>query len=268
MPEFVTYPRWLAGEDAVPASSRAATTRAATPTRSRPALWLWAVFLGWQLAYMMLRLASADTIPRTYGSKEVERVLFGGTLPATWLQDTLYDGLPLANWDWYAVVVYFSMSVLPFALALVLTVFRSRELPAFLLALTIAHALGALGHIIAPVLAPWRFIDLGTVHGIVHELLRGSSAVEAALLAPAFTPFSPPMLAATIVGLAVGRSGWLGRLWGGAWIGSAALSLVYLGERYVVDAVAGMLVGFLVWHVSQAIWGYFDWRAGNRPAAA
>lgn len=265
MAEFVTYPRWPVGENAAPAGSRAQTERA--PTTRNPVFWLWAVLLGWQLAYAVLRFASADVVPRNYGSKEVEHVLFGGTLPTAWLQKAFYDGLPLSSWDWYAVVVYLSVFATPLALALVLTLFRSRVLPPFLLALTIAHALAVLGHIVAPALSPWQFIDLGTVHGIVHELLRGEAA-GVVLFAPAITPFSPPMLAATIVGVAVGRMGWFGRVWGAAYIGSAAIALVYLGERYAVDAFAGIIVGFLVWHVAQAVWGYFDWRAGQPTTAA
>lgn len=144
MAEFVTYPRWPVGEDAAPAGSRAQAQRA--PSTRGPVFWLWAVLLGWQLAYAVLRFASADVVPRNYGSKEVERVLFGGTLPTAWLQKAFDDGLPLSSWDWHA----------------------------------------------------------------------------------------------------------------------AAFALVYLGERYAVDALAGIIVGFLVCHVAQAVWGYFDWRAGLR----
>lgn len=235
--------------------------------RVRPAVWLWALLLGSHVGYVLLRTTADEVLPvRTDYAIALERAISFGAVPTVALQQRLYDGLPLAAWEWAAVVVYFSFFLAPFALAGLLTAVAPRTLRVFAIAMAAAYALSLAGHFLLPTVPPWLAAYEGAlppVRRIVHELLYGAELYARGLRVsdndvaamPSFHLASTAVVAFAIVRLhaRAAPAAW-------AYIAAMAFALVYLGEHYLVDAVAGLLVGVLAWRIAL--------RATPAPAAA
>jgi len=176
-----------------------------------------------------------------------------GTVPSAWLQARLVDGSP----HWYDVVaalVYVTHFVtIPLITAVVWFRLRDR-FGQWLTAVLAMSMLGIAGYLAYPAAPPWlaaRRGDIGTLERISHvgwdhlgldavgRLVQlgqsGSNPVAAMLSLHA----GAAMLAALFLWPSVSRA-W--RLLLAAYALSMALTLVYTGEHYVVDVLAGWLV--------------------------
>ena len=189
------------------------------------------------------------------GPARADRAVFGA-VPTVWLQERLVDGSP----HWYdaaAALVYVTHFVaIPLLTAFVW--FRARHrFTAWVATVLVLTAVGISGYVVYPAAPPWmasqqdvigpveRISDLGwerlgldVVASLVVSGQEGSNPVAAM-----------PSLhagAALLVGLFLwGSVGALSRVLLVAYALAMGLTLVYTGEHYVADVVAGWLTALV-----------------------
>ena len=183
-----------------------------------------------------------------------DRWLTGGILPTTWLQQHWYHG-HVAWYDFYFYFLYMMHFVVPVVLAVIIWKYRTKEYWFYITALVILSYAGFITYVLFPAAPPWLASELGKIEPI-HRI---SSDVWAAFGVKNFSTYyqqlSPNPVAAMpslhaaypFLFTLIAR-----RLWGNraflitllypisVWIG-----IVYLGEHYVVDALAGILYAIL-----------------------
>jgi membrane-associated phospholipid phosphatase len=246
-----------------------------TPDYLIPPLLLFAIALGrgWPFVldwgpFLVLVLSwqatagLADQLGRpvhVMGPLRAERWLFRGTIPTVWLQDRLFDPTRAHWYDWAATLQHALHFVLPVALGLVLWL-RSRRLYwRYLATVLVLFYLGFAGYALYPAAPPW----LAGLQGVIPPVHR--VAVETLLRLPASTPVGlaynhmnpnpvaaiPSLHAALPLLLAL----LVVHLWGRRTLPvllyplTMGVNLVYLGEHYVVDVLAGYataVVAYLV----------------------
>ena len=187
-----------------------------------------------------------------------ERALFGDSLPSQILQGWFYDPHHLHWWDASLAVVHVSFFIIPFAMAITLFVLQRTAFLQYSVATAICFGLGIIGFLLLPTAPPWMS-DAPTVERITHHIVftRGDAATSE----PGFS-FEPNHLAAMPsihVGAAVlvwlasrtfGRkTGWCGLLYAVA----MSVSVVYLGEHFLLDVIGGWIVALSGWQVAIAL---------------
>jgi membrane-associated phospholipid phosphatase len=187
---------------------------------------------------------------------DAERWLFGGELPTVWLQVHLYHYDRLGPLEFGSTLVYFSYFVVPFAIPFVLARFRPQDLSLYVTAVLLTLSSGTIVLFLLPTAPPWLASNsnhLPTLTRIVPLVLdklepdtyqRGYEAVGANDVAsmPSFH-----VAETVLVALAIGRWGRAAALGGSIYVMAMSLSLVFLGEHYFVDALAGLLLASVAW---------------------
>jgi membrane-associated phospholipid phosphatase len=190
---------------------------------------------------------------------EAERFLFAGQLPTVWLQERLYEAGSSGPVDVAATVIYVSYFTLPHALALGLWL-RSRDgLLLYASAAPGVYYVGLAASFLAPTAPPWLAGQLGEVPAIARIVPEVSGSVAPGAYARgeyvagindvAAMP-SVHTAVTVVVALMAARLHPLAGLAGGLYALSMGFSLVYLGEHYFVDVLAGALTAGLVWTAS------------------
>jgi membrane-associated phospholipid phosphatase len=233
----------------------------------------WAPFLVLFFAYEAMRGFAAKTGFAPHDLSGLERSLFGGTLPTMTLQHAFYHDDRINPQDLVAMFFYFMHFPLPIIVGFVFWVGSREHYRRFVEALLLMAFLAFVTYLFWPSAPPWyQFQANDGVHKILTETvdkLWGSNY----FVSPFYTHLNPnqfaafpslhaafPALAAVYAWnryryLAVGLV---------LWTAAVAISIVYLGEHYVVD----VLDGFLYVAVAAAIVeGFNRWRASRTKAA-
>lgn len=183
---------------------------------------------------------------------EADRFLFGGAVPSQWLQERLGEGVPW--WAWFVTLVYCSHFVAAPILAVVLWI-RSRD--RFFTWVRMMFALAGAGittYFLYPMAPPWLASEQGFIPGdsIIRQTGEGWNQLGFHLASQVLqdgqnrsNPVAamPSLHMATAVLMAgflmVGMRRWSKALWV-LYPVSMAFTLVYSGEHYAVDALAGI----------------------------
>jgi membrane-associated phospholipid phosphatase len=205
----------------------------------------------------------------------VDKWAFGGTVPTVWLQDHfLTPGSP--HWyDAVATLVYTSHFLATPIVAAVLWLRDRAAWIEFVRRVIALSVLGLITYTLYPAAPPWYAARDGVIDPVIRASSRGwlwlhinhagnllsegqAAANPVAAMPSLHTAF------ATIIALYVGSR--LPRPWRYAMVlypVVMGLSLVYLGEHYVIDVVAGVVYA-LVTHFAIRRWEV--WRAERRSA--
>jgi membrane-associated phospholipid phosphatase len=201
-----------------------------------------------------------------------DRWLFGGRLPTIELQERLFDPASAHWYDWAATVQHALHFVLPVAVGLAIWLRSRRRYWRYLASVLVLFYLGFIGYALFPAAPPWMAGMLGTtdpVHRVaVETVLRLPASAPIGL---AYTHFSynqvaaMPSLHAALPLLLVLV---LIRLWG--WWALPVLlypltmgfNLVYLGEHWAVDVLAGYAVALVAFLL---VWILPDYVPRRRP---
>lgn len=186
----------------------------------------------------------------------------GADLPTVWLQRLAFDPGRVAAWDVAAVAVHASYFVVPHVVAFVLWRQGSQLFRRYCLALLGAVYAGLLTCLILPTTPPWLASQEGLLPRVWHVVPgvwnRADEAVYAngeAAVGPNAVAAMPSlhMAGATLVALVLWRALPWARPLAVAYPAAMALTLVYTGEHYVVDVVAGAALAVAAWAWAPAL---------------
>ncbi len=177
----------------------------------------------------------------------IDRALFGGQLPTLSLQRPFYDPQAISWQDCLATLVYFAHFLLPVGIGLFLWFADRAQYRRFTAALLTLCALAFITYVVMPTTPPWLGDPRG-VHEVTDETIRKLSLPGSLVAIYVHHDYNlyaafPSLHAAFPV--VVAFYGWVhNRLLGLALAARAVLawvSIVYLGEHYVVDILGGTL---------------------------
>jgi PAP2 superfamily len=209
---------------------------------------------------------------------DADRVLGFGTLPTVWLQEHLYAGATGAL-EVFSVLMYLSHYFAPFLLAFFLWWRRSKGFSDLMLCLLTVTALAELTFLLAPTAPPWLAAEhglIGPVHPILERSfsdlhLNGLAAVKGSASAYNIVAAVPSLhVAWPVVGLIVMRRHGFPKYAQAAQavlVLGVVFAVVYMGEHYVVDALAGALYALVAcWLVRRAVRGRETAERGLAPS--
>jgi len=238
----------------------------------------WGPFLLLFFAYEAMRGFASKTGFAPHDLSGLEQAVFAGTLPTLTLQHAFYHVESVSPQDVVAMFFYFMHFPLPILVGFVFWL-RSREhFHRFIAALLLMAFLAFVTYLFWPSAPPWYQFQEGkapdpmVVHKILNETvdkLWGKNY----FVSPLYTHLNPnqfaafPSLHAAFPALAAVyawnryRALAIGLI---VWTAAVLLSIIYLGEHYVVDALAGFVY---VAVATALVEGFVRWRARRRPAA-
>ena len=213
----------------------------------------WGPFLILFFGYEAMRGFAAKTGFAPHDLSGLERALFGATLPTLTLQHAFYRPETVSPQDVIAMFFYFMHFPLPILVGFVFWI-RSREhYRRFVAALLLMALLSFITYLFWPSAPPWYQFKEGVVPDgvVVHKILN--ETVDKFwgpnyFVSPLYSHLNPnqfaafPSLHAAFPALAAVyawskyRALAIGLI---MWTAAVLLSIVYLGEHYVVDALDG-----------------------------
>ena len=210
------------------------------------------IFLAWEA--MRGIAPRAGIPPHVSDLAALEKAVFGGHLPTVVLQAWLANP-PGRVVAYAATVVYFCHFVFPFGVALALWLVDRRQFIRFTTALMGMALVAFVIFLLAPTAPPW-YADS---HGVITGVTKIISTTLPSDISPYYAVLNPNPVAAfpslhsafPFLGyLAIRetfsrRVSWLAL----GWCVVVWFSVVYLGEHYVVDVVAGIALAAASWWV-------------------
>jgi hypothetical protein len=232
--------------------------------RARPACRDWSAFLILGLAYELIRGDGAAVLSTVHVRDMIglERWLFGGVLPTEALQRWLHPAHGLDPVAAVATILYVIHPALPIVVAAFLWMRDKAAYYDYIAALVILSMAAFVTYLIVPVAPPWWAAAHGYLTGPAHSKLASLRPSKFGALAAsagvggqqrpsgfAFGNISPdqvasfpslhagyPFLAFLFARRVLGSARWAVL----AYAVAVWFAVVYLGEHYVVDVVAGI----------------------------
>ena len=228
----------------------------------RQRVW-WFVYVAGIFVYTLLRaLADETSIPvRTEYVISLDGSL-PGMSPVRWLQDLRVDHHFPAAIDYAAIAVHWSFFIAPHAAAVAIFWFRRTLFASYVALLVLVMWIGLALFFLLPTVPPWLAGEHGELPGVtrvmdstIRERLGSSEDTYDDFYAALGEPNSVAAMPSIHMGVTVAMFLWAlryARRW--AWPLLAycfvmALSLAYLGEHYLADETAGVLVAIVAWAV-------------------
>ena len=260
-----------------------------TTGRVRTFLKDWSIFLVVLLAWQVLTSMSrnfGNFKPHVTEMIVVDKFLFFGHVPTLWLQEHFYHPGHLAWYDIAATILYLMHFAFPMGVAFALWLFHRQVFLTFMVAFLLVALAGFATFVLYPAAPPWIAANWWHYMPHVHKILRagidffGGETSFSALYVwlwnhGGWDPFGAvpsehaalPFLCFLYARQAWPRGGWLLLPYCIAvWI-----AVVYLGEHYVVDVIAGVLYAAAGYIAVELIvlyqWSRTDMKPvpGNRP---
>ncbi len=267
-------------------------------------VWIWAAIIAWRcdqpwrshlgvvrdwspvvlllIVYNMSRgFADNGATPHSLELVAADRAMFGGLtgglVPTVWLQQHLYDPDAVHWWDVLISWVYFSHFVTALAVAVVLWLRDRARWAAFLRRFIVLCALGLTTYFLYPAAPPWWAAKNGLLDPVTRISTRGwreigmhgaGNMLNAGQLASNQVAAMPSLHAAWSLFVVVFFLPSVRRRWWPLLLAyplAMVFTLVYSGEHFVIDMMAGWLyvgVTYLVVGVAE------QWWAALRSAAA
>jgi membrane-associated phospholipid phosphatase len=232
--------------------------------RGRAFLTDWLPFLVLFFAYEIMRGFASKTGFAAHDVSGLERLVFGGGLPTVWLQQRFYHPNLISFYDWVGMVFYFLHFPLPIVVGFVFWVNDRGHYWRFVSALLLMSFLAFVTYLFFPTDPPW-IANSSEVHQVINDTLEKWGVDY--YVSPFYSNLNPnkyaafPSLHAAFPALAAIYAWKRYRLLGyGLIIYSLCvwLAIVYLGEHYFVDALAGLVYAYLATGV---VWLFTTMRA-------
>jgi len=231
----------------------------------------WGPFLLLFFAYEAMRGFASKTGFAPHDLSGIERAVFGGTLPTLTLQHDFYHPGVVGVQDVVATFFYFMHFPLPILVGFFFWLNSRDHYHRFIAALLLMCFLAFVTYLFWPSAPPWWQVkDVVKIIDRTVQSLWGSQYFVSAI----YQSFNPnrfaafPSLHAAFPALAAVyawsryRALSVGLV---AWTAAVALSIVYLGEHYVIDALDGFLY---VAAATILVEGFTRWRARRASTPA
>jgi membrane-associated phospholipid phosphatase len=223
----------------------------------------WTPFLVLTLAYTALPGVAPGLEQRVHVGFPitVDRWLGFGELPTTRLQAALWDPAHLHWYDYLTAVLYLLHFIAPLALAFGLWLWRRRLYWRFVSAYLLLMYAGFITYLVYPMAPPWWGGQLGRIPAVQPVLASVSwqGVTNPVVLLSRFFHSDPvaampsmhaafPVLVWLVLWRLFPRWGWATILYPLA----MAFAVVYAGEHYLVDCIAGWLYAAIAFAI---VWG-------------
>jgi len=243
--------------------------------RSRGDYRLWALYTGGFALFSVVRSFADQTGIETHVNDLIiaEKTLAFGSVPTVWLQTQLFDPRQIGWLDRATTYVHWSYFVLPHVFAAYLFFERRHLFKRYVLIFVAVLTIGLAIAFVFPAAPPWAASLTGHLDPTYKVVTEVGSELNVNLYQyfdnqirssnPVAAMPSVHMAISVIVLLMAFRVNWL--LGGLAVVYNAAMafSLVYLGEHYVLDILAGAMLTVAVY----AAMGFWLRRRGREPDA-
>jgi membrane-associated phospholipid phosphatase len=220
----------------------------------------WVPFIALFLAYEAMRGLASKTgfAPHVGDLAGAEQWLFGGRLPTAVLQSVVHTSAVGGAVDYFATVVYFCHFVVPLTVGLVLWLVNRTAYLRYVTALLGMSCVAFVVFLLLPSAPPWYAADHGVITGVqkiitstlpsavspYYHSLNSNPVAAMPSLHMAF-----PVLSLLALVSVWPRRGWLFAVWCVA----VFFSIVYLGEHYAVDVIAGGALAEVVHRSAQPV---------------
>ncbi|MEO9255043.1 MAG: phosphatase PAP2 family protein [Tepidiformaceae bacterium] len=235
----------------------------------------WTPFILLTLSYEALRGIADGLVANTHVQFAInaDRWMFFGHIPTVWLQDKLWDPNHLHWYDYVAAFMHPMHFIMPLALGFALWTVSKKLYWKFVASYLLLTYAGFLTYMLFPAAPPWYAAQLGRippVDQILGHVLWTHSVSEPIVIA--YSHFeSNPVAAMPSLHAAFPVLVWLimwkiQPRWGWATILYPLLmdfAVVYLGEHYVIDVLAGTLYGAVSFW---AVWVLPGWYRRQFPS--
>jgi membrane-associated phospholipid phosphatase len=211
-----------------------------------------AIFMGWEA--MRGIAPKTGFAPHVADLANAETWLFGGHLPTAVLQDWLHRGGATELIDDAATIAYFGHFAFPLIVGMLLWIVDRTQFLRFTTALLAMAFAAFVVFLLVPTAPPWYAQDHGAVSGFTRILgttlpsavspyYNSLNANQVAAFPSLHAAF--PFLGYLALRPVFPRGAWIALMWCVAvWF-----SVVYLGEHYVIDVVAGVAFAMVSWIV-------------------
>jgi membrane-associated phospholipid phosphatase len=248
--------------------------------RSRSDYGLWALYIGGFAIFSVARSFADETGVQTHFDDliRVDKTLAFGAVPTVWLQSRFFDPTHIGWLDRATTYVHWSYFVLPHLFAAHLFFGKRHLFERYVLLFVGVLMAGLVIYFMFPAAPPWAASLTGHLDPTYKVVTEVGSEWNVDLYAKFETQIrsSNPVAAMPSLHMAVSvavllvafRANWLLGILALAYNAAMAFSLVYLGEHYVVDILAGILMTFTV-YVALSLWFRLRERErGLGPSAA
>jgi len=188
----------------------------------------------------------------------IDRALFG-VVPTVWLQDHLYTPGSVNAVDVFSFATYFSYFIMPAVMGIVLWQVNAKGFRVYMAALIFMIVCGTITFVTLPTAPPWLAAQEGylpEVYRIGPELLnhiqpgvyeRGYQVVGVNDVAafPSYHTAQTTLMAAAMWWYTPRL-----RALGVLYVASMCFALSYMGEHYVADELAGIVVAAFAWSLA------------------
>jgi len=211
------------------------------------------------LCFLLLRpIADETVIPVHYDFPILaDQIMFLGALPMVWLQDVFYVPGRITPLDFVLSSVYVTYFVAPHLTAVIVWRTRPSLFPKAIVAISLTFIIGLFFYFAVPTAPPWLASDTGDIDSNVVRILpeiisqlAGDTYDEASRAVGQNDVAAMPSLHTALTCTIALIMASYGRAW--RWVGITYLALmgtalVYLGEHYVIDEIAGIALAIGVW---------------------
>jgi len=227
--------------------------------RSRSDYGLWALYIGGFAIFSVARSFADETgIPTHFDDLiSVDKTLAFGAVPTVWLQNRFFDPTHIGWLDRATTYIHWSYFVLPHLFAAHLFFGKRHLFERYVLLFVGVLMAGLVIYFIFPAAPPWAASLTGHLDPTYKVVTEVGSEWNVNLYAKFESQIrsSNPVAAMPSLHMAVSfaillmafRASWLLGIVALAYNAAMAFSLVYLGEHYVVDILAGIVMTVAVY---------------------
>jgi membrane-associated phospholipid phosphatase len=221
----------------------------------------WMVYILGFVVFAYLRAVADETpIPVSYDYViALDRWLGGGVVPTVALQARFYTLGSPTSWDYYTLLTHFTYFFVPHLFAFALWVHNRLIFRRYVVAALATYYVGLVACVLLPTAPPWLAGQTGAlphVFRIAEDVYAGASAeaydfayAVAGTNAVAAMPSLHQAIAA-LMALAAMRVHPVAAALGWTYAVTMGVALVYTGEHYVVDLLAGVALAWGAWRVA------------------
>ena len=233
--------------------------------RNRSDYGLWALYIGGFAIFSVARSFADETgVPTNFdGLIGVDKSLAFGSVPTVWLQTRLFDPTHISWLDRATTYVHWSYFVLPHLFAAHLFFGKRHLFERYVLLFVGVLMAGLVVYFIFPAAPPWAASLTGHLDPTYKVVTEVGSEWNVNLYAKLESQIrsSNPVAAMPSLHMAVSfavlliafRANWLLGIMALAYNAAMAFSLVYLGEHYLVDILAGIGMTVTV-YIALSLW--------------